>query len=152
MIFCMPTRPMGEWAFLILGIIMGLGPKFSSDSYPTEEKPLVVVVDREPAQKLPNPDPANYEILEDWACGDICEEYYLVVRIKYPDCINYEGEKILVYKDITLEELRNQKLIDPHFSDKKRFTSPIARFVPTQEGWNMAVQLCRFLVPPHVLD
>ncbi len=88
-----------------------------------------------------NPDPNNYQLIK-------AEEYngYLVVIIKYPDCTNYEGQKILVFKGITLLQLVNQKLIDPHFfPGDKKYTSPIARFVPTEEGWNMAVALVKTL-------
>ena len=34
------------------------------------------------------------------------------------------------------EDLDESKDLDPHFS--KDNTSPIARFIPTDEGWNMA--------------
>jgi hypothetical protein len=88
-----------------------------------------------------NPDPNNYQLVK-------AEEKngYLVVMIKYPDCTNYEGNKILVFKNLTLLQLVNQKLIDPHFfpADKK-FQSPVARFVPTDEGWNMALALVEVL-------
>ena len=88
-----------------------------------------------------NPDPNNYQLVK-------AEEKngYLVVMIKYPDCTNYEGNKILVFKDLTLLQLVNQKLIDPHFFPaNKKFKSPVARFVPTDEGWNMALALTEVL-------
>lgn len=80
-----------------------------------------------------NPDPSKYEILRHKQDGDI-----LVIEIHYPDCTNYEGKKILVYEGITLSELKLQKMIDPHFSESKEFVSPIARFEPTDRGWDMA--------------
>lgn len=85
-----------------------------------------------------NPDPTNYQIIK-------AEEVngYLIVKIKYPNCTNYEGEKILVYKNMTLIKLVNQKVIDPHFFNDKTFASPVARFVPTQEGWEMSVIFTR---------
>ena len=85
-------------------------------------------------KSLPNPDPTNYKIKKCRRLGK-----YLIVKIQYLDCINYEGIKILVYKT-TLEKLKAQKYIDPHFCDNKKFISPIARFVPTEEGWDDAVQ------------
>lgn len=81
-----------------------------------------------------NPKSDNYQIL-DYKESD----NFLVVKIKYLDCTNFEGEKILVYKNIKVIDLWNQKLIDPHFSENKDYHSPIARFIPTQEGWNMAI-------------
>lgn len=84
--------------------------------------------------KLPNPDPRNYKVVK------LKEsENYIVVMINYPDCTNYEGNKVVVYKDITVIDLLNQKIIDPHFAGKKEVLSPIARFVPTEEGWDMAI-------------
>lgn len=85
-------------------------------------------------QKLPNPNPNNYVILDSEQVGN-----NLVVRIKYPDCTNYEGEKILVFANTTLPQLVKQKAIDPHFSENKKYLSPIARFVPTSKGWTLAL-------------
>lgn len=84
-----------------------------------------------------NPDPFKYKIIK---YSNINE--YLIVMIRYDDCVNYEGIKILVYKDVDLIKLINQKHIDPHFSDSKKFHSPIARFVPTEEGYQMAIKFC----------
>ena len=83
-----------------------------------------------------NPDPGNYEILASESVGD-----YLIMRIKYLDCVNYEGVKILMFRGCTLDMLNVQKLIDPHFSDNDKMHSPIARFEPTKRGWNMAYRL-----------
>lgn len=82
---------------------------------------------------LQNPNPACYQILDHEMIGD-----WLLVKIKYPDCTNYEGNKILVYKNVGLGELEIQGLIDPHFSDRKDYRSPVARFEPTSQGWQMA--------------
>ncbi len=80
-----------------------------------------------------NPDPAKFEVIDTLGIGD-----YLIVEIRYPDCKNYEGRKIMVYKGTDWESLKKQKLIDPHFSDHPKFRSPIARFEPTDSGWRMA--------------
>lgn len=82
------------------------------------------------------PQPDNYTILRHVRVGS-----YLVVEIKYLDCTNYEGKKILVFKGITINDLYKQRLIDPHFSDNKEYYSPVARFEPTEEGWNLAKKL-----------
>jgi hypothetical protein len=105
----------------------------ASDSVATKEKKADAVTG--------NPDPNNYQLVQ-------AEEKngFLVVKIRYPDCTNYEGNKILVFKDVTLIQLVNQKLIDPHFfQNNKKYTSPIARFVPTDEGWEMALALIEVL-------
>ena len=85
----------------------------------------------------PNPDPKNYKILryKESNAG-------LLVEIKYPDCTNYEGRKILLYAaGTTLLDLVNQGSIDPHFSNNKKFKSPIARFEPTTAGWRMGLKM-----------
>ena len=117
--------PSGPW-------INGVRPPEPSASETTEEKPAKPRKKRPPAG---NPDPSNYLLVK-------AEELpgYLIVMIKYPDCTNYEGAKILVFRGVTLVQLVNQKLIDPHFFINPDFESPIARFVPTVEGWEMALK------------
>ena len=80
----------------------------------------------------PNPKPDNYSFIRAAVCNG-----YLIVELKYHDCINYAGRKIMMY-ECTLDQLIKQKLIDPHFSHNKNFFSPIARFVPTEKGWDYA--------------
>lgn len=69
---------------------------------------------------------------------------YLLVKIHYPDCKNYEGNKILLYKNCNIDQLLRQKSIDPHFSENKEFHSPIARFEPTDAGWKMGMMIIEF--------
>ena len=100
---------------------MGLSP-FSSSSF---DMPIDV-----------NPDPTKYKIKKVRS-----ENGHLAVFINYDDCTNYEGDKVLVFKDTTIDQLRDQKAIDPHFSDNSDFKSPFARFRPTDGGWREAVDL-----------
>jgi hypothetical protein len=109
---------------------------FSSSSYDKPTQPNVTVNVTLP--KLPNPNPKNFRILSYFTMGR-----YLVVKVNYPDCTNYEGDKVLLYRDTTLEGLEAQGSIDPHFSNNANFHSPIARFVPTVYGWRMACRLAR---------
>ena len=99
---------------------------FSRSRYPEESYK---------AEEIPpgNPDPAKYKIIDTLTVGHI-----LIVEIVYPDCKNYEGKKILVYENMTADQLRKQKYIDPHFSKNAKYKSPIARFEPTDRGWRMA--------------
>lgn len=85
---------------------------FNKSSYSSFDKPFVP----------PNPDPSFYKIIRWWSY----DEAYLVIEVQYPDCNNYEGRKVLVFK-ATLKSLLAQKKIDPHFSENKDFISPIAR-------------------------
>lgn len=92
-----------------------------------------------------NPDPNNWKILQAKEVGK-----FLILMMEYPNCTNYEGKKILLFEDITLIDLVNQKQIDPHFFPaNSNFKSPIARFEPTTRGWYMAEILAgRLLVSP----
>lgn len=73
----------------------------------------------------------KFEILE------VCEiRGYTILKILYPECKNYEGVKILVYRSAELGKIRLKENLDPHFCDNH--SSPIARFVPTDEGMKMA--------------
>lgn len=89
-------------------------------------------VDQHYAKDLPRPD--NFQILD-------FEEFapYVVVKLNYPNCTNFGGDKILVVK-ATIKELATAQHIDPHFaatkaSRAKALPSPEARFPPTKEGW-----------------
>ena len=102
--------------------------------------------DKEP-ENLGNPNPNNWEIMRSSKTGR-----YLLVEIKYLDCNNYEGRKILMFKDIEKQNLIEQGIIDPHFSENKQFHSPIARFEPTKEGWIMGKALCSEIKFEEKLD
>ena len=101
-----------------------------------DEKPQEVYTDLE-RKANPNPDPERFTIFKHLPVGD-----YLIACIKYHDCTNYEGTKVLVFEDLTYEKLRSFRSIDPHFSENKKYKSPIARFVPTNQGWDMARAFC----------
>jgi len=84
------------------------------------------------ARDWPNPNPRNFKFVK--------IEYdapFIITMINYPDCTNWEGNKILVFDNVTLDELANMDEIDPHFCDGDH-KSPIARFEPTKSGWAMA--------------
>lgn len=81
-----------------------------------------------------NPDPKNFKIL-----AIEQKNGYILLEVKYPDCNNYEGKKILLYKHVTLAELILQGSLDPHFAQFENYHSPIARFEPTHQGWRMGI-------------
>jgi len=68
----------------------------------------------------------------------------VVVLIHYPNCDNYEGNKICLYKNTILKQVLDQIYIDPHFSNDCGL-SPFARFEPTEKGWEMAVKMGNIL-------
>ncbi len=65
---------------------------------------------------------------------------HVVALITYPHATNFEGKKILVYRNMSEKVLRFIKLLDPHFSNEG--ISPFARFIPNEEGMDAAVKLC----------
>ncbi len=81
-----------------------------------------------------NPDPARYVVEQ---AKDV--NNHLVVRIRYPDCTNYEGRKVMVFENLTLNALKRQKLVDPHFCKNSDYAHPVARFEPTERGWMWAL-------------
>ncbi len=101
---------------------------------------------------LPNPNPKNFRIKRSRVFGKASRlpiednpfitGRFLLIEINYPDCTNFEGNKILVYEDVTLSQLIKQKSIDPHFTSNRKFKAPIARFIPNARGWGMAVKFC----------
>ena len=78
----------------------------------------------------PNPDPARWTLLDkkEFANG-------YVLRIKYHDCTNFEGIKVIVYRG-RYSPLKNR---DPHFQNCE--CGPFARFRPDADGWMMACML-----------
>lgn len=94
----------------------------------------------ESLKKLPNPDPSNFTVSRQAKVGK-----FLVLKVNYPDCKNYEGDKILVYENVDIDGLQKQGTLDPHFSNNKNYHSPIARFEPTERGWMWATALATWL-------
>ena len=83
------------------------------------------------------PDPTKFVIRK----KEIVNGYPILV-VQYPDVLNYEGIKVLMYdKNFDLKLIK--KRIDPHFF--KEGDSPIARFEPTAAGIAMAHILAKNL-------
>jgi len=84
-----------------------------------------------------NPDPKNFKITM-----LIKSEGFTLAKVKYPDCVNYEGEKILIFEGDVSNELLTTKEIDPHFCGEAHL-SPIARFRPDANGLRLALGFIR---------
>jgi hypothetical protein len=80
-----------------------------------------------------NPDPENFKILEALEIGNL-----MVIKVQYPDAKNFEGIKIMVYENVKPIDFMNTRELDPHFFNDTGIKSPIARFKPNKEGWEMA--------------
>ena len=82
----------------------------------------------------PNPSPDR------WTLVDKAEfENGYVLKVRYTDCTNFEGLKVMVYRG----EYKPTPKLDPHFANNG--TAPIARFKPDNDGWLMATSLARSL-------
>ena len=130
--------------FVELGDNMGISMGASSSSY----EPQSEMSQKEFRQLAINqgwPDPRVFHITKSYY-EDLPNGSLLVVLVNYPNCKNFEGDKILIFKDITMAELNKQKVLDPHFSNNKKFHSPIARFKPTDDGWILALMFIRMFV------
>jgi hypothetical protein len=62
-----------------------------------------------------------------------------VILVRYWDCTNLEGRKILVAKG----EYAHPAMLDPHFSES--WPELIARFRPDDDGWEAACRLAASL-------
>ncbi len=113
---------------------MGMFKKLSSSIHDrTDDRTTSKVIVINKVKNSPNPNPNNFKILSSWTGNG-----YVLLHVYYPDCTNYEGSKLLLYKDslVSLEELRKLNILDPHFYDGKY--SPVARFKPDGEGFRLA--------------
>jgi predicted metal-dependent HD superfamily phosphohydrolase len=118
-----------ENSFTIQSDYMGLFKFFTSCSHDKEPQTIIKYVTEEVTQ---NPNPRKFVIRKTKRVGK-----FLLAEISYPDCTNYEGRKILIYENINETQLRKLKFLDPHFCDGKHI-SPLARFEPTDRGWQYA--------------
>lgn len=89
------------------------------------------------AAPAPNPDPSRWQLT--WV-----KEYKgaYVLKVRYLDCTNFEGEKIMVFRGKFDIEMMGKPL-DPHFTESP--SSPVARFKPDGEGMKLALMLALWL-------
>ena len=96
--------------------------------------------------ELPRPDAENFDILDAEDVGT-----FLVIKAQYPSCSTcwFEGTKIMVFANTTLKDALRWKVLDPHFSDPslksdlRTAPPPVARFEPTEDGWQDALAYAR---------
>lgn len=111
--------------------VMGLGLLRSSSFGRCNDDP--------PSPALGDPNPARFKIVRSFALGE-----WLAAEIVWPDASNFEGRKVALYRS-SLAQLQAAAILDPHFSETPGPLVPIARFVPTEEGWDMALSLMELL-------
>lgn len=113
---------------------MGISPFFrgGDDAFPCGPPP------RKVAPVDINPDPKKFRIESVMEFGSV-----IVATVTYSGCTNFEGKKILVFKNMSAARLFDLKVLDPHFS--KEENAPFARFEPTPEGLKVASRMAAFL-------
>ncbi len=88
--------------------------------------------------KLPNPNPKKFTVLT----VEGFENGMMLLLVHYEGCTNYEGNKVLVFRQAQdLEYNLDKKELDPHFCDNH--PSVFARFAPTQRGMEAARHFCK---------
>lgn len=109
---------------------MGIGPYRSDGTL--RDNAAGNAIRREKLLKDINPDPFNFEVIRVAGYGDSIA----LVWVNYPNCKNYEGNKILLLRGVNSTIVPFLKQLDPHFTDKSPLPySVFARFEPTEEGW-----------------
>lgn len=100
-----------------------------------EQGPERLVVQRVEVP-LPNPVPENFTVERTQRAGS-----YVCALVHYPDAINFEGRKVIVFRDTTEEAVIDSGSLDPHFAEDGNI---IARFRPDDEGWQDALSYADF--------
>lgn len=93
------------------------------------------------------PDSEKWTIIDYVRVGN-----HLVTKILYPNCskCSYEGHKVMVWLNVTEEQVVRWKIIDPHFRPAGRVIhpteapSPAARFPASPEGWKDALAFATY--------
>lgn len=84
-----------------------------------------------------DPNPSVFEVVNLEQVGR-----FVIGLVRYPDATTFEGRKILVWDDTTVDEIKKLDVIDPHFMHNNKI---IARFRPTERGLQLARRFCYFI-------
>jgi hypothetical protein len=87
----------------------------------------------------PDPNPFEFTIKKSH-----CEGGLTLALIEYHGCTNYEGNKILLFRQDVVA-LASLTMLDPHFLETDE-NGLLARFVPTDEGWKMGMALLQAIL------
>lgn len=100
------------------------------------------------------PDNTKYEIVDVEQVGP-----HLVLKVVYPNCVrcSFEGNKVMVFLNMTAAQALKWKVIDPHFRDgpsgdsARNAPCPRVRFPADAKGWSDALAWARFKAEKHQL-
>lgn len=122
------------------GTNMGIGPYRTDGSL--RDNAAGNAIRREQLLKDINPNPFNFKVTQLAGYGDKLG----LVWVNYPNCKNYEGDKILLVEGVNPDVIPFLKELDPHFTDTDRLPyKVIARFEPTEMGWTIGIQVAKML-------
>ena len=101
------------------------------------KKEIATQINAVPINNKPNP--YQFQILRKYVYKS-----YVLIMVRYPDCKNYEGKKILLFSNNTgsYGGILYKDFLDPHFFEDYPL---IARFLPTQEGWELGLNFIKGL-------
>ena len=70
------------------------------------------------------------------------EQYgnFVIGKVIYPNCTTFDGLKIIVWENVTVDDIYRMDVIDPHFFEDNKI---IARFAPTKNGMHYAIQFVK---------
>lgn len=108
------------------------------------EKSAILKQLAEAEEKNKTPDNTQYEIVEIFRVGE-----HVVLKVLYPNCrkCSYEGNKIMVFLNVSEVQLVKWRVIDPHFregtSSEREAPPPAARFPASAEGMEDALAYAR---------
>lgn len=82
----------------------------------------------------PNPNPNRFQIKEIWYAN----EFATLLLVNYPDCITFDGDKVLVYHGVHhWDYFLTRTTLDPQFRTND-MNYPIARFRGDKNGMELA--------------
>lgn len=84
------------------------------------------------------PDPYKYHIKSWKVVGG-----NTIILAQYEGCKTFNGDKLMVLRGI--HHIEDGEPLDPHFLDEEH--AVIARFIPTEDGWNMAKTVASYMCP-----
>lgn len=113
--------------------------------YQTQEQSLLKQIEKLKTEIASlTPDASRFQIME---VEEVSKN--LVLKVRFPSCkdCSFEGDKILVYFNVSSKDALKWKKIDPHFKiNKTQFNeapSPCGRFPSTPSGWKDAVEYAK---------
>lgn len=107
---------------------IGAPSAVSSESAPFRAVPRKY---RAAMDTTPNPNPYKFRVKRAEEVGS-----FVCAMVNYPHATTYEGDKTLMLRDTSAEELEALDVLDPHFDED---SAVVARFEPTEEGWESAI-------------